>query len=505
MEQIIPSGEGVDRQICGGNIERERLDYTKFVKKHSDVSGRHVPADFFPDDTIWEVLFRLMKSLNRVVWSEGMYLGPHHFQAQSRYSEDSIRFCCAQLWPCGFGLTTLAIDLEALLNGTVNLLHASGLLPDGLAFNMPESDALPEPRNFAKLFPPTHQTLTVLLAISMRRQDGLNCAMAEGSASANVRFVSENLLLTDETTGRDEKPVRIGRKNFRLALDTELSGETVSLPIARVMRSGSGDFILDPTFIPPCLQLGASERLMALLGRLIEIMDEKSTSLARTAAADGLNFSTREIASFWFLHTVNARLAPLRHLYLSKRGHPQELFLELLQLAGGLCTFALDSHPRMLPVYEHERLDHCFATLEKQIRDHLELVIPTNVISIAIEQTAEYFYSGSIRDERCVGRSTWLLGIRAAMGEVDLITRAPQLVKICSEKFIAELVKRAMPGLALAHTASPPAAVSQRAETQYFLINRAGPIWDNIVQTRGIGIYVPGDIPKPEIDLLVVL
>ena len=29
-----------------------------------------------------------MKHLSRLVWSEGMYLGPHHFQAQSRYFED---------------------------------------------------------------------------------------------------------------------------------------------------------------------------------------------------------------------------------------------------------------------------------------------------------------------------------------------------------------------------------------------------------------------------------
>src|SRR4051794_35998425 len=33
-----------------------------------------------------------MRSLSRVVWFEGMYLGPHHFQAQSRYFEDSTNF-----------------------------------------------------------------------------------------------------------------------------------------------------------------------------------------------------------------------------------------------------------------------------------------------------------------------------------------------------------------------------------------------------------------------------
>ena len=42
-----------------------------------------------------------MKSLSRVVWSEGMHLGPHHFQAQSRYFEDLVDFTARSL---GFGM-----------------------------------------------------------------------------------------------------------------------------------------------------------------------------------------------------------------------------------------------------------------------------------------------------------------------------------------------------------------------------------------------------------------
>jgi len=443
-----------------------------------------------------------MKSLSRVVWWEGMYLGPHHFQAQSRYFEDSIRFCVSMLWSRAFGVASYALDTEALKNGTVNLLHAGGILPDGLAFNMPDSDPLPEPRNFAKLFPPTRYTLTVLLAITARRPDGRNCALKEEEADENVRFIRQTATNADETTGHDEKSVGLGRKNFRLVLDSELTDDTVRLPIARIMRSGSGDFVPDPEFIPPCIQVGASPRLMELTGRLIEIMEEKSSSLARSGAA---GFSSRDIASFWFRHTVNASLAPLRHHYLSKRGHPEELFLEMSRLAGGLCTFALDSHPRMLPAYDHNNPDVCFAALDKQIREHLELIIPTNCVQIELTKTADYVYAGAITDERCVGRATWLLGLRSDIGEVDLITRAPQLVKICSEKFVNELVRRALPGLALSHVSSPPPAVAPRAETQYFVINRSGPFWDNIVQTRRVGIYIPGDIPNPGIDLLAVL
>ena len=441
-----------------------------------------------------------------MVWWEGMYLGPHHFQAQSRYFEDSIRFGMSLLRGQAFGLATYRIDTEALGNGTVSLLQASGIMPDGLAFNMSDGDSLSQPRNFAKLFPPTDQTLTVLLAITARRPDGLNCAIKQQDVDDEVRFVEHTALLIDETTGRDEKPVGLGRKNFRLALPSELNAETISLPVARIMRSGSGAFILDPEFIPPCLQIGASSRLMEITGRLIDIMEEKSSSLARSSdTSTPFSFSTRDIASFWFLHTINSSLAALRHHYFSKRGHPEELFVDLLRLAGGLCTFSLDSHPGMLPLYDHLKPDLCFGPLEKQIREHLELIIPTSCIPIVMNRTADYFYGGEITDERSVGRATWLLGVRSAIGEVDVITRVPQLVKICSEKFVGELVRRAMPGLSVTHVPSPPPAVSPRPETQYFLINRSGPFWDNIVQTRRVGIYIPGDLPNPEIDLLTIL
>jgi len=72
-----------------------------------------------------------MKRLSKVVWSEGMYLAPQHFQAQSRYFEDSIHFATANLWNNVFGFSAYALDPEVLRNGTVSVLHAHGLFEDG--------------------------------------------------------------------------------------------------------------------------------------------------------------------------------------------------------------------------------------------------------------------------------------------------------------------------------------------------------------------------------------
>lgn len=443
-----------------------------------------------------------MKYLSRVVWSEGMYLGPHHFQAQSRYFEDSIEFATSSLWFAPWGLLDAQLDAEALKNGTVSLIHARGIFPDGLAFHMPECDALPEPLAIGDLFPAASDSVTVSLAVSPHQPGG-------AQLNGNSRYKSEVRMLFDETTGRDEKPVQVGRKNIALTLDPPQDGDKVALPVARITRSGAGQYVFDAGFIPPCVQIGASEQLMSLLGRLIEILEDKSSRFSRTAPGgrdrSWAEFSTQEIANFWLLHTVNSAVPPLRHQYLTKRGHPEELFRELLRLGGALCTFAFESHPRDLPRYEHGDLETSFGALDRHIRTHLETIVPTQYVQIPLVKRADYFYEGAVTDQRVLDRARWIFAIRSPISEPDAIARTPHLVKLCSKQFVPELVKRALPGMPLTHLPVPPSSIPARADYQYFGVSRTGPCWDHIVQSRQVGLYVPGDLSDPAVELLAIL
>jgi type VI secretion system protein ImpJ len=143
--------------------------------------------------------------------------------------------------------------------------------------------------------------------------------------------------------------------------------------------------------------------------------------------------------------------------------------------------------------------------LDHHIRTHLETVVPTNVISIPLQKSADYFYEGEITDQRCLDRARWILSIRCATGEVEVIGKTPQLVKICSKLFIPKLVERALPGMELTHLPIPPSSISTQVDAQYFGISRSGPCWEHIVQTRQVGIYVPGELPHPKLELLVIL
>ena len=449
-----------------------------------------------------------MTLLSKVVWHEGMHLAQHHFQTQSRYFEDSIRFALGQLYYKPYGVTACELEANAIANGVISLIHAQGVMPDGLAFYMPDADAIPDARDIRDVFSPTHDSHVVMLAVPPFVQNGANCdAPRPGNAHA-PRFRLESRSVRDDTTGRDDHAVELGEKNFRLILDIERREDDVVLPIARVHRDGAGRFAFDPKFIPPCLQLAASDSLMTTLARLVQMLDAKSDELSRARQASGRGFAeyaAHEVASFWIQHTVNAGVASLRHHLLSRDSHPERLYADLSRLAGALCTFALDAHPRDLPLYDHDDLGACFGVLEQRIRASLGVIIPSNCVRIPLTREADYFFTGRIADRQCFGKSRWLLGLRANAPDATIIGRVPQLVKVCSKRFTIELVRRARTGLTVEHVQVPPVAISPRADTHYFALGRAGPCWNDLSDTGEIGVYVPDAFPDAEVELLVVL
>jgi type VI secretion system protein ImpJ len=447
-----------------------------------------------------------MKFLSRVVWSEGMYLGPHHFQTQSRYFEDLLAFVGSNLWNQPWGLLRYQLDDQAIRNGNAVLLHASGIFPDGLTFDIPDCDPPPPCTNLLELVGLTEGEIQIHLAVPRRRDNGTDSDLS-GTIS-DSRYSVMQRTLRDETGGVDEYAIEMGRKNLRIVTDAQLTPDLVSLPLARVFRDRVGGLIYDAEFIPACLRIDASEALLLMLKRLVEIIHEKSRAMKAGDARQGqfeVGISPLEVANYWFLHALNSSLPVLNHRLLTKGSHPVELYQELLRLGGALCTFAIDSDPMQLPAYEPREAGRVFRALDQHIRKHLEIIVPSNAVTLKFQGTSPYFYEAEITDERCFRRSRWILGVRSGLKESELLRLVPQLIKVCSAKFVAELVKRALPGMPLLHIPVPPVAMRAHADMHYFSISTTGPCWEHILQTRRVGVYIPGEISNPGFDLTVIL
>jgi type VI secretion system protein ImpJ len=247
---------------------------------------------------------------------------------------------------------------------------------------------------------------------------------------------------------------------------------------------------------------------MLLVKRLVETIGEKSATIARSARRHGrfeAGSSALDVANYWFLHALHNAIPPLQHLSATKHAHPEELYMELSRLAGALCTFAVDSDPRTLPAYNHRDPGPAFRALDAHIKRHLEIVVPSNTVTLNFHPSEPYMHEADVPDERCLRRARWVLGVRSGLGESDLLKLVPRLIKVCSSRFVPELVKRALPGMTLTHLPVPPTAIRAEADMQYFVVETSGPCWEHILQTRKVGVYIPGEILQPEFELTVIV
>ncbi len=384
--------------------------------------------------------------------------------------------------------------------------EASGLMPDGLPFDIPEADSAPPLKQLAPYFEADQQTADIYLSIPDYRERGSNVSMARQNMDS--RYRSEVLLVRDENSGLSEKPIQIARKNLRLQVEGESRLGTTGLRIARVRKTPAGSFQLDPQFVPPLLDIAASDYLMSILRRLVEIVSAKGATLSglrRQKNQSLADFTTADVANFWLLYTVNTSFPLLRHLFEVKRGHPEGLFAAMTALAGSLTTFSLKIQPRDLPIYDHDELGRCFTDLDLKLRELLETVVPSNFVSLPLKLVQQSIYATAVADDRYLANTKMYLAMSADMKEVDLVGKAPYLVKVCSATHIETLVRQALPGVQLTHTPNPPSALPIKMNYVYFSLNQSGAAWEAIQRSRNLAAYVPNEFPNPQMELMILL
>jgi type VI secretion system protein ImpJ len=107
-----------------------------------------------------------MSSNNRVVWSEGLFLRPQHFQQQERHLERYIEGRSRDLRAHSWGFTELGLERDLLAIGKFGLRRAAGVFPDGTPFSLPDDDPLPAPLEMTSQV----RDQKVFLAIPLRKE-----------------------------------------------------------------------------------------------------------------------------------------------------------------------------------------------------------------------------------------------------------------------------------------------------------------------------------------------
>lgn len=447
-----------------------------------------------------------MRQLQPVIWSKGTFLSPQHLQAQERFVEDSVRFYLESLASNGWGFLDLQLDAKALSEGLLSISAASGVFPDSLPFDVPGSDAPPRGRALEECFQPGQESCVFYLAIPEYRRGGVNVSIDKGRVS--TRFTAQLQLTRDENGGNREKPVQVARKNMQLLAEGENLEGSVLLPCARILRTDTGTFLADAAFVPPMLNIHASDVIESMLRSLIELLVTRSTQLAGTRRQKNqtlADFTASDVANFWLLYTVNTHLPGLRHLLQSPNTAPQKLFDEMSDLAGSLTSFSTKIDPRDLPQYTHEDPGPCFKKLDELIRIMLETVVPSNFVALALKQVRDTIYATSIDKDSYLENTRFYLAVSADMRDPDVIDRAPKLMKLCSATHIESLIRHALPGMRLTHVPNPPRAIPVKLKHHYFAIEQSGQAWESVQRARNFAVYAPSDFINPVMELVILL
>jgi type VI secretion system protein ImpJ len=78
-------------------------------------------------------------------------------------------------------------------------------------------------------------------------------------------------------------------------------------------------------------------------------------------------------------------------------------------------------------------------------------------------------------------------------------------LKVAAAGQLDRLIRQALPGIGLTYVPNPPAAVPMKLNCQYFMVQKSGPEWESVVRARNIAVYVPSELPEPQLELVVML
>jgi type VI secretion system protein ImpJ len=378
-----------------------------------------------------------MSAHNRVVWSEGLFLQPQHFQQQDRYLERYVESRCQALIPHSWGFTEVEIERDYLRIGKFGLRRASGVFPDGTPVRMPDDDPLPDAIDIG----PQTRDQIIHLAVPLRRSDALDVDRA-GSVDDLARHTLKHWEARDATSSSGSPALlEVSALRSRLLLASDVTQAYACVPLAHLVECRPDkQVVLDEGFMPTVLSTRASTRLATFVTELLGLLHQRGEALGGRVAATGRG-GAAEIADFLLLQAVN-RYEPLfAHYGESAAVHPEELFRVCVSAAGELATFTTPSkRAPQLPGYRHDRLRESFEPVMAALRASLSAVLEQRAIPIPIESKKFGISVATVADRSLYSTAVFVLAARADLPAEELRRRFPAQLKIGPVEKIRELV-----------------------------------------------------------------
>ncbi|MEM6483553.1 MAG: type VI secretion system baseplate subunit TssK [Pseudomonadota bacterium] len=439
-------------------------------------------------------------STHRVVWSEGMFLHPQHFQQQDRHFHHVLKETHWQSNPYGWGFSELKLDTDLLRQGKVCVRAARGILPDGHCINIPQADEQPPILDIAA---GTRNTV-VSLALPRHRGGGENYRFEDDNTLA--RYLVHAAGITDEVNpSADEMKLEVAKPVLSLVTDTVDTSGFAELPIARIIEKREDNWVLlDDKFIPPCLDANVSERLASFQSELTGLIQHRAEELA-SRVSDSTTISGSEFANYLQLVTLNRYVPLISHYESQGLVHPHDLFTLYLSLAAELSTFtSATKRPPLYPVYRHDDLQNSFAPIINDLQNSLDTVIEQDAMKLPLVLRNFGVRVSAITDRSLIGKAQFVIAAKAEMESERLRQLFPNVCRVSSVERIRELVNLALPGIKLISLPVSPPQIPFHSGYAYFELDGSSDHWDSINNSGGFAMHVGEGFPGLELEFWAI-
>lgn len=438
---------------------------------------------------------------SKVIWSEGMFLSPQHFQQQDRYFERYIENRCSAFSGYGWGVKNFVLDHQLLGLGKISFASAEGVFPDGTPFNFPDID---EPPPVFDLPENTHNSV-VYLGIPLRRS-GAQEVLTEGNRSGLARYEASDHAVHDVVSEEsDSRQIQVGKLRIRLLLETDdLSGYACIGMMRVVEKKEDQQILLDKNYIVSTTEVKSSDVLKGFLSELSSMLNHRAESIAGRLS-DARRAGTAEVSDYLLLQLIN-RIEPLIVHYTHIRGlQPEYLYSTLVQLAGELATFTTPGRraPRFTS-YLHDDLEKTFKPVIQFLRQCFSSVYEQSAISMTFVERNYGIRVAEISDRSLIETSSFILAVKAEVSTEVILNRFSAQTKLGPVERIRQLVNAQMPGIGLKALSVAPRQIPFHSGFTYFQLDSSSPYWQEMKQSGGFALHIGGEFPGLEIEFWAI-
>ncbi len=443
-----------------------------------------------------------MSRENKVLWTEGLFIKPAHFQQNDRYFESYINKVRQLNGPYSWGFDELTIDSQLLQLGKVAIKSASGIMPDGTPFNIPEEDPAPSPMDLSEGL--INQKLYLCLPIRSTEVE----VFYPDSEHGLQRYTSKTVDSNDSSSNRPSNTtLMVGGLRFSLLLENESRSQYSSLAIANVLECSKDKQIsFDSSFIPPLINCQASDNLSDLLIMTKDLLSQRGLDLSgRISASASGSGGVAEVEDFLSLQVVNRFTQLMHHLTSLPRLHPEQAYQHMVMLVGELASF---SEKRIMPEldgYRHESIASTFSPLGQLIKESLSsLSTKARAFSIPLKDPKYGIYRAILNDPQIVDSATFVLTVKADIPSDELQKNFTNLVKISSIEKIRELIMVSLPGIGMKLLPYMPRELPYHEGFIPFEIDRNCQAWQDLKNSSGMAIHIGDQVPGLKLQLWAI-